>query len=84
MSDDSALHIVERREVALDTRLQVDVVKAEVLAAILIPHIHDVAVVVGPEVTLDPAFRVVGDRPLVPHADIPDEHVQHAVERCDV
>src|ERR1700741_3758367 len=58
VGDEPALHIVHRSEVTLYSRLQVDVVDAEVLASVLIPHVHEVAVVLRPEVALDPTGGV--------------------------
>ncbi len=82
--DESALDAIHRCEVPLGARLEVDVVQPKVLAAVLVADVQEVAVVVGPQVALDPTLRVVGDRLLVVRSDVSDEHVEHAVQRRDV
>ena len=78
---DACLDALERRQVSLLTRLELDVVQPPVLVAAPILEVQDAPVVGAPEELADPPVVVVRHDPIVVGAHRAQPHVQDAFVR---
>jgi hypothetical protein len=77
------LDALERRQVAIRSGLEVDVVQPPVLVATPVLEVEEVAVVVRPVEEPDPAVPIVGDDACVLSVEIADPGVQDTVLGSD-